>query len=171
MTAKIGKVYHLLFFYHRLCSFHFAFVTAWSIWVFYVPYGKIILLNLEFSLKMKCFLKRAEKGIFECRTEGAFRQKKPEDRVGQLLGWDLGKRCTSFIRFLSACGSNQTNISGRPTMARHWSRGERVTEMKCLLCPVSTRMTCLPEVLPGPSIIGAQQTQSVRWSEAFFVES
>ena len=31
MTAKIGKVYHVLFFYRRLCSFHFAFVTVWSV--------------------------------------------------------------------------------------------------------------------------------------------
>lgn len=36
------------------------------------------------------YLQRAE-NIFECGKEGSFRQKKPEDREGQLLGEIQGK--------------------------------------------------------------------------------
>ena len=65
-----------------------------------------------FILKRYFLLKGAEK--YWDRKEGAFRQKKPEDREGQLSGWDLGKRCTRLKRFLSAWGSNQSNKQDFP---------------------------------------------------------
>ena len=81
-------------------------IFIYSLWKNHSPESRI------FILKRYFLLKGAEK--YWDRKEGAFRQKKPEDREGQLSGWDLGKRCTRLKCFLSAWGSNQSNKQDFP---------------------------------------------------------